>query len=650
MKHPIQILAVLFVFSIAALPVAAERVTDITIVDDIAANAQRQLVGSGIQLPGGAATKAAHDSRGRAIAWREQKRNVDPEGALHVLYRQYVVAADAEAELVGAEVGLHYDQSGALQAVHGTQFQSVRAVNNPTLARGKAATHAINALREHARAHSMTIADIDRLYAPQMGVLEVRTDERSGVQRFVWRMPTRDAGLFVDVLIDAQSEAVIATNDTMRLNACYPDSLTSTDAQGRPVRAGNGLSSTAIRWIGATPSSRNGYTHEAFWSVGNAPLFAVHQWMPLNAANASSYTPYRCADQSGKQYGLIPLPTGSNGYPMYDNDTLFEGRAAGDAMYNTFLTMDAFYRLGRNSWDGNYGNATVVINSPSAENYTDTAWFAPGYTVQGQTPSGMPPGASINIAPAVSYWNAAASLDWIAHEWGHGVTEGQFDLNTAAGRTMSEGISDVIANIVEKMQQPTTTATIPWSVLETSSDWVMHEDAGQGSYARGAEDDGTTGHTWVARAGGTSRVFRDRIHRQDPEFTPTGSHTDGNMLVMAMRLMSAGNKNPICARVSTAQGCPATEPGPNNTTLTNSSITGIGFDKTSKIWWNAITNAYIGSGTNLDNVANAMLLAARSSYQRCPATPALAEQNAVILAFRYIGYPGTGTMTPQGCS
>ncbi len=632
--------AILCVVLFSSLPpVAAERLTDITIVDDVAANAQRQLVGGGIVFPGGAVKETAQDSRGRAITWREHKRDRDPKGGLHVLYRQYLVASGVEAELVGAEVGLHYGPSGVLQAVHGTQFQSVHAVNDPSLARAKAASLAITAFREQARAHSMAIDKIDRLYAPEQGVLEVRTDERSEVQRFVWRMPFRDAGLFVDVLIDAQSGAVVATNDTMRLNACYPDSLSSVSAEVIPVRAGNGLPANMVRWIGATPTNRGPYTYEAFWS-GAGPLFAAHRWMPLNN---SAYHEYRCADEGGKQYGLIPLGTDWSGTPSYDNDTLFEGRAAGDAMYNTSLTMDAFSRLGRNSWDGNWGNATVIINSPSAGNYTDTAWFHPGYNVPGQTPSGMPPGASVNIAPSAAYWNAAASLDWIAHEWGHGVTDGRYDLNSAAGRTMSEGISDVIANIVEKMEQPGTSHNPPWAVLETSSDWVMHEDAASSSYARGAEDDGAAGHYWGAPFG-ASRLFRDRIHREDPEYSPAGAHTDGNMLVMAMRLMSGGGKNPICQRLPTLQGCPAQESGVNNPL-----ITGIGFDKTSKIWWNAITNGYINMGTTLDNTANAVLLAARNSYRRCPNRPALAEQNAVILAFRYIGYPGTGTLTAQGC-
>ncbi|HEY0144399.1 MAG TPA: M4 family metallopeptidase [Thermoanaerobaculia bacterium] len=645
MKYLVEVIVV-FSLLVAALPIAAARRTDITIVADIPSNAQRQLVGSGIALPGGLATRGAQDSRGRAIVWREYKRGTDPEGAVHVLYRQYLGGSEVQAELVGAEIGLHYDADGALTAVHGAQFESVHVVNHPSLERDKATTHALNGLRDYARAKSLAIEDIDRLHAPQLAVLEVRTDERSAVQRFVWRLPIRDVGLVADVLVDAQSGAVLATQDTMRLNACFPDSLTSTDAHGVPVRAGNGLPSTAVRWVGATPSSRHGYSHEAFWSVGGAPLFAVHQWMP---DDDSRYDAFRCADQSGKQYGLIPLAMGGNGYPVYTDDTLFEGRAAGDAIYNTFLTMDAFWRLGRNSFDGNYGNATVIVNSPSAGDYRDTAWFHPGYNVPGQTPLGMPPGASVNIAPPANYWNAASSLDWIAHEWGHGVTEGQFDLTTFMGRTMSEGLSDVIATIVEKTEQPSSSTANPsWSIIEQSADWVMHEDAAQGGYARGAEDDGSTGHTWVARVG-TSRTFRDMIHRQDPDVSLANEgHTPGNMLVMAMRLMSAGGKNPICLRPSASfQGCPAQEAGPNGTTVNNPPITGIGFEKTSKIWWHAITNWYLGQSTTWNNIADSMVLAARNKYRRCPSTPALAEQNAVLLAFRYIGYPGT--VTAQGC-
>jgi len=640
MNSRMHIMIFFSLLSVLALPAAAARRTDIAITADVATNAQRQLAGSGIVLPGGLATKSAQDSHGRAIVWREHKRATDPEGGVHVVYRQYLADGGIDAELVGGEVALHYDPAGTLQSVNGAQFESVHISNNPSLERGKAAARALDAFREHARAKSLDVGDIGRFQSKQPGVLEVRTGEQSGVQRFVWHMAIRDVGLAVDVLVDAQSEAVLATDDTMRLNACYPDSLSSVDAKSIPVRAGSGLPSSAVRWIGATPSSRNGYTHEAFWAVAGAPLFGVHQWMPIGN---SAFNNFRCADQAGKQYGLIPIATGWDGYPLYTDDTLFQGRAAGDAMWQQFLTMDAFWRLGRNSFDGNYGNSTIVIDSPSSQNLTDTAWFQPNGKVTDLTASGMPPGASVNIAPAVKYWNAATSLDWIAHEWGHGVTEDQFDLTTSMGRTLSEGLSDVIGNIVEKTEQTSdSTANPAWSKLEQSKDWVMHEDAANGSYARGAEDDGPTGHTWVARSG-TSRTFKDMIHRQDPDVDSVDQgHLSGNMLVMAMRLMSDGGKNPICQRLSTLQGCPATEGG-----ISNPSITGIGFDKTSKIWWHAITNGYLGTSTTWNNIANSMLLAARSKYQRCPSTPALAEQNAVLLAFRYIGYPGT--MTASGC-
>lgn len=630
LRSRVQILVLLLLLIVAALPVAAAGPTLVTIDDDIPANALREIVGSGIVLPDGAATEPAQDSDGRAIVWKEHKRGTDPDGGLHVLYRQFLVAAGVEAELVGAEIGLHYEPSGRLQLLHGTQFQSVLVVND--------ASHEPSKEDPHIDALSL-----------QRRVLEVRTDEPSGAQRFVWRLPVRDVGLSVDVLMDAQSGAVVAANDTMRLNACYPDSMSAVSAKGVPVRAGSGLPANMIRWLGATPSDRNGYTHEAFWPAG--PLLAVHQWMPLND---SAYEDFRCEDEPGKQYGLVPLSM-SGGYPIYTDDNLFWGRAAGDAMYNTYLTMDAFWRLGRNSWDGNWGNATVIIDSPSVLNLTDTAWFAPGYPT-GLTPPGMPPGASVNIAPESNYWNAAASLDWIAHEWGHGVTDGRFDLNTFVGRSMDEGFSDIIATIVEKTQQPpNANSSPPWAILEQSADWVMHEDAAQGGYARGAEDDGPAGHTWVARMG-ASRTFRDMIHRQDPDVAPAGQgHTNGNMLVMAMRMMSEGGKNPICGRppnppgAAPFQGCPAQEPGPNGTTINNPPIAGIGFPKASRIWWHAVTNGFVGAGTTWENIANSMLLSARSVYRRCPNSPALAEQNAVILAFRYIGYPGTGTLTATGC-
>ena len=299
-------------------------------------------------------------------------------------------------------------------------------------------------------------------------------------------------------------------------------------------------------------------------------------------------------------------------------------------MYHTYLTMDAFQRLGRGGWDNNWGNATVVIESTSVFGAADTDF---AFFRESPPTATMPPGAAVYITRAVRRHNLASSLDLLAHEWGHGVlyTDVGFNYASQVGAEMEEGWADVIGTIVEKLQQQ------PGNGLEQSNDWTMHEDSAgpSGGYARGAVDDGAGGHIFSRTNGTVEPVTKDRIHRDDPDVTGPGfPHTQGNMLVMAMRLIAEGGKNPICTRLPALLGC------------SDPAVVALGQVKARKIMWDTVTNQITGS-TTWATVANDATRAAEYAYRRCPGYSGLVEQNAVQAAFKAIGYPAT--VAPRGC-
>ncbi len=604
------------------------------ITENVAEAAARELEGRGISLDG-RASQRAFDVHGREIVWREHHRVSDERGGTHLFYRQYVVdGARIDAEIDGTEVGVHYDHEGRLDFVNGTQYSDVMITNGPEIDGIDAARRA----RQTTRSFALINGDandipIDLANAEQhRGALQVVNVD--GELRFVWRVTVLDGAEEPrDVVVDAQDQRVISGLAHSRHNNCYPDQQNHVAARGKPVRSG-----IIDRFLGATtaipfrapvtggPGARV-YSHEGFWVV--SPLQAVHQQL----RTATDQQQWNC-QQTG--YSLMALNTNTSGQPYYIDDGIFKGTAGGDAMYHTRQTMLAFSTMGRNSWNGSGANATVVIDSYMSHDVSDQAVFR-------ATPRSQwdPPGASVGIARAQNYYNQAASLDVIAHEWGHGVlaTHPNFP-RTISDNTVSdqldEGFADVIGNIVEKLRQPAENVPDPLgraAQLERSSDWTMHEDAsgsdgGYLAYARGAVDDGTTGHVWKGNNNYTPAASKNRLHFSDPDTTDdTQPHTWGNMLVVVLRLLTEGGDNPLCDR-----------PAPNPITTCND-VTALGFTKARKVLWNTLPNLPRGAST-WQQVANAAVRAAYSQFKMCNASPVYVpvfEQEQTKLAFEAIG-------------
>lgn len=523
-------------------------------VADVAGAAAQEIVGRGVPLPGGRSGQISRPAAGREIGeivWREVRNETDPGGGRHVFYRQYVVDRDIEAELFGSEIGVHYSPSGDLRNIGGRQFTSVSISNRPAFTAAQAVDRALQGLQSRPGFRPESSADLifsKRAYRNENTRLKlVQSGDTFRYTYFTFANDER--GVEHHVVIDAQSEEILAVSNATMRNNCNPtEPWASVSAKGVPVRPE--LRSTVTRSLKANVApNRSPFTHEGFYYA--APTISALQETTNPTFACGGITP---------AYTLFPLSVdGTTGYPTYKNVGEWQGSAAGDAMYHTYQTMQALITLGRNGWDNNFGDANIVVDSSLV---TDAAafWMDPAGDPR------LPPTPAVSIGRSVRYYSTAAALDVVGHEWGHGVvtTTANFPYGTLVGAQLHEGFADVIGQAVEKLRQPSGTG------LERSSDWTLHEDNGTSGYARGALDDGTAGHLWYGFScnigepnccnGTYCRTFNDKLHREDQPTTDSiqNPHARGNMLNVVFRLLSEGGRNPICSRLPTLGGCTTT--------------------------------------------------------------------------------------------
>jgi len=289
--------------------------------------------------------------------------------------------------------------------------------------------------------------------------------------------------------------------------------------------------------------------------------------------------------------------------------------AAGDALHRTTETMWAFRQMGRPGWDGGNGDANIIIESGHCASATDCGTFLQD---SGGSPE-LPPTPVVAVAPADDLFNIVASLDLIAHEWGHGViySTANFNLFGPNGLQLHEGFADVIGQMVEKLREPAGWGT------EQSNDWHVGEDASfDGAYLRsGSIDDGDpTTHRYG------SNPVNNAMHALD---AAGSDHDRGNMLNVVYRLLSDGGYNPICDRPGWTNGCV--------------NVPSLGFDAASRILFDTV-QFYTPSNTRWEDLPEYASFAAFMAFSNCcvpfgPPYNADVEQNAVNMAFTAIGYP-----------
>ncbi len=570
------------------------------------------LAGRGID---GVAAQPLVDDAGRELAWKLVRRHVDDEGGIHAFYRQHLLGNGLDAEVYGSEVGAHYTADNALRWVSGTQYREVNVANSGvSLDRDGAVEAAAYRLmaRNQVRVRHLSEMSAD-LRKRAVDAAKLMLVERGGVFRyhyFVVVSDIHDAGY--QVVLDADTEAIVAVTETNPGNNCTPTApVSAVSATGTPVRTG--LPARALK---ANPAADKPapFTHEGYWLA--TPSKVVYQQTSGNGGL------WMCNPNLSYSWTIFPVRT-ENGVPVYKewaDQPAWRGSAAGDALHHTNLTMAALNAMGRKGWDGNYGEARIIIESRAP--FQDSAQY-------NQNLTSIAPANAVMLGRPLRMYPASSSLDWVAHEFGHGVVHTSADFPyTGVGAELNEGFADVIGHLVEMRSHPGGTG------LE-KFDWLMHEDAAVSGYARGAVDDGAS-HTWVGPVtynGTNFYTFNDLLHKDDTPTTSTTIHSHANKLSVVYRLLTMGGTNPVCTRLPNLSGCGTT-------------VDGLGSTKASKILFNAL-QFYLTSFATWDSLADLVAYAAFNEYDKCWADPfwnASIEQQAVFDAFTAIGHPGSGRL------
>lgn len=608
------------------------------------ADAEKTLVGRGIDLGGPsrkplASIQSPCGEADAEIVWREVRRDTDPEGGMHTFYHQFVAGGGLDAELVGSEVGVHRMPDGKILGISGTQFESVVISGGcPQISAAMAVELATERVLLHKGEYAYAAGrqwTMDARRASRLATTKLELVQVDGAFRPAWFTIGEDAqGEPYTVVLDAVSERLLAITGAHRGANCAPTTPESfVYAYGIPVRP----ELTNWRSLRANVASRHGgFTHEGVWKpslpMTSEPLI---RHIVYHGTDSGDFV---CADD--KRYTVFPLkvdPAIDCCSPVYnDIGTTWAGRAAGDALWNAYKTMFAFRAMGRRGWDGVNGDARVVIMAGGGNATKDRAeWYAFNYAG---------PAESVVINPPQRFYNLAASLDLVAHEFGHGVISktANFDNTTVTGKQLDEGWADIVGMIVEQRSHNAGTAGIE------RADWVMHEDSATSGYARGALDDdadGVPGHNWSGPGG--SLPFDDRLHVDDGVADPLFPHQTGNMLNVVYRIMSAGGStdlpsglNPICARRPGLTGCEVTTPEKNGNEVMN----GMGPTKAGSLLFHAL-QFWVKRWTTWEYMPDRVIEAAFDKYKSCtyyPYSPpyhATAEQDIVRKAFAAIGYP-----------
>ncbi len=192
-----------------------------------------QIAGRGVPLPKASSSRGAFDAHGNEVVWREVRRNVDPRGGTHVFYRQYLLGNGAEAELLGSEIGLHYQKDGVLTLIGGRQYRSIIVANRPTID----AEEALGAAERALKARTNVLDDIARAKrAHSLGRTKLELTQVGNVFRYAWvTYADAEDGEPMQVYLDAQSEQIIGSAPTSMSSNCDPTTpWVTVSATGRP--------------------------------------------------------------------------------------------------------------------------------------------------------------------------------------------------------------------------------------------------------------------------------------------------------------------------------------------------------------------------------------------------------------------------------
>jgi Zn-dependent metalloprotease len=550
---------------------------------------------------------------GLQLVWKVIRDVTDRRGDRHVFYRQFVESSTgAELEVIGCEIGLHY-RDATLHFAGGRQFSQVHLTNRIQIPADQAHQRTLETLAKTlwSPVPYEQLTDAERAYrdaAAKLIVFPVNTNDFRFAYRTYAQSVTGDG---FDVVMDAQTAEILDTEAAVLGNNCSPTSPTqAVAATGTPVRP-----DVPPRSIIANPAIRNTFNYEAHDK-------AVR---PITVFQQSYDSTFECFPTAGTSYTVFPVRSSGSAVIYDDANPTWHGTSAGDAMFRTRQTMNTFSLLGVNGWDGAGGVSQIVVDSTATPSGCQDTCGA--FIPNGQGGVVVPPGGAVALRREntnSSLYNIAASLDQIAHEWGHGLIfqSANFPLS-GAGLELHEGFADVVGQMVEKLTEPS------GSGVEHSADWDLGEDMPKqfGQYAFSAtREDGTSGHFF----GPT--LLDNKFHKNDEPAETSSPHDRGNMLNVIFKELAVGGTNPICARDNTLSGC--------NPLI---GVGGQGTLKASQILFNALV-FYMPSNAQWADLATYVSQAAFDMYADCsifPTYPATGEQRDVNAAFTTIGYPRT---------
>jgi len=554
------------------------------------------LFGPGVAEVTTASTGAT--TAGGTVSWVRYFEKDDHLGMHHVYYRQRYEHPQLGRALrvLGTAVALHYAPDGSLSRANLAQVDDVPPLPNVALTTPQQAFAAAHMglaswpgfrLGDPARWPPGTLASIlDRSEL----MLEVPRD--AGSWRLVWRFQIPDADWEGHTaLVDAATGELerVSRSNPHDEDFCPPEGCAHCspghDGMDPPVHTtavavAENPAITALREVAASPfadpdeqeenCAGSTCTHEAVSAQREGldpendpdiPQIEVYHGMKMMAACPHcGYSGYGFDEGKYMRVGLMEIG-GSVRYDDYNPGQ--PGKAlercdahdlyrlfAGDAMFYTQQTMEVFSStFKRCGFDGSCGVARVVVD---AEGYTGTAQF------NVYVDSHLAPFKSVQLDQPLlseSRFSVSASLDTVAHEWGHAVdfeSPGNFVARCPASGLetceMMEGFAEVVGHVVERLKQTTADTNLGDDVYEAEHwDWTAQEDFALVS-------------AWpiLRRADRYSTNqcpgFHHSVHAEDAG-CGWGQSANGNRLAVVLKLMTDGGNNPGAGHVVPCTGC-----------------------------------------------------------------------------------------------
>lgn len=578
---------------------------------------------------------------GGEVFWSPKRDSVDDLDYRHIHYQQRLTYSGALSNLLpepysdegvpfsGGSLKLHFDAEGVLYFVSGAYFNNPQTPTDLSIQTPFAAVSRAWWALENTAGFEM--ADLSALGAGTLEELLEFTKLKlvsSGDGRtfsLIWEAPALLAnGTSLMVVLNGETEDLIHFWDP------NPHQITPGGTAPCLVQSSNGTSATARpqnfpliderTGLAATPSDATpGFTHEAFWPKTSGAEVHIYGYRGTGGDACTSYPGIQ-------KYEVAPLPTVDQA-PHYGNAD--DQKIVGDAVWKTKLTMEVFDELGWDGYDDQGSPARIVVEAQGGCPAGNAMFVHDNPTAE------YGPNNSVVICPkdpTEQTFSSAASLDVVAHEWGHGVVfeAAGWPYNNLLRQQLHEGWADVIAHGIEWRKEG------PTSSAPETEDWEFDEDSLRTNPRKANLDDGV----FVNNPDPVPDENPYSYHALDLGGGDYG-HYGGMRLAVAYWLAADGgtddgqheHKNPVCRR----------DPDPTWADC-NLQVSPLGDWPATRIFFRGLT-VYADATDDWNDFAEYAKQSAYDLYKVDPpgssCSNAYDEQDTVQDAFTAIGYPGS---------